>query len=396
MLHEPLPVFSLLKLPSLHFGAGSFSFLPKLVSGYGRNLMVVTGSRSFEASGRLEWLLGELRMAGIGYLHCRVQGEPSPEVIDAAVASGRKVGTDMVIAIGGGSVIDAGKAVSAMLLQDYPVERFIEGRPDFLEHDGRKVPFFAVPTTSGTGSEATNNAVISRVGADGFKRSLRHPAFVPDAAVVDPELICSASRNLTVASGMDAFTQLLEAWVSPFASPYTDLLAFHGMEYFNRSFISACSDGAADSAVRADVAYAAFLSGVVLGNAGLGIVHGFASSVGGAFDIPHGMLCATLLAEATRENIVQLQHSESGYSTLRKYAAAGGLLNGIPNVGVAEGCGMLVERLEEWQDALDIPLLGVYGIGVEHVESIASVTRSKSNPVDLQPDCLKKILLARI
>jgi len=358
--------------------------------------MIVTGSRSFEASGRLEWLFGELRMAGIGYHHCRVQGEPSPELIDAAVASGRMVGVDMVIAIGGGSVIDAGKAVSAMLLQDYPVERFIEGRPGFLEHDGRKVPFFAVPTTSGTGSEATNNAVISRVGADGFKRSLRHPAFVPDVAVVDPELICSAPRNLTVASGMDAFTQLLEAWVSPFASPYTDMLAFHGMEYFNRSFIRACSDGAEDSAVRADIAYAAFLSGVVLGNAGLGIVHGFASSVGGAFDIPHGVLCATLLAEATRENILQLQHSGSGNSILRKYAAAGGLLNGTPDVGVAEGCGMLVEKLEEWQDALDVPLLGVYGIGVEDVDTIASVTKSKSNPVDLQPDCLKKILLARI
>lgn len=396
MSSEPLPLFSLLKLPLLHFGAGSFSFLPKLVSGYGRYLMIVTGSRSFEASGRLEWLFGELRMAGIGYHHCRVQGEPSPELIDAAVASGRMVGVDMVIAIGGGSVIDTGKAVSAMLLQDYPVERFIEGRPGFLEHDGRKVPFFAVPTTSGTGSEATNNAVISRVGADGFKRSLRHPAFVPDVAVVDPELICSAPRNLTVASGMDAFTQLLEAWVSPFASPYTDLLAFHGMEYFNRSFISACSDGAKDSAVRADIAYAAFLSGVVLGNAGLGIVHGFASSVGGAFNIPHGVLCATLLAEATRENILQLQHSGSGNSILRKYAAAGGLLNGTPDVGVAEGCGMLVEKLEEWQDALDVPLLGVYGIGVEDVDTIASVTRSKSNPVDLQPDCLKKILLARI
>jgi len=356
--------------------------------------MIVTGSRSFEGSGRLERLFAELRRASSGYLHTRVHTEPSPELIDAAVESGRKAGTDSVIAIGGGSVIDAGKAVSAMLLQRYPVERFIEGRPGFLEHDGRKVPFIAVPTTSGTGSEATSNAVISRVGAGGFKRSLRHPAFVPDVAVVDPVLICSSPRPLTAASGMDAFTQLLEAWVSPFASPYTDLLAFHGLEYFSRSFLRACSDGAGDPAVRGDIAYAAFLSGVVLGSAGLGIVHGFASSVGAAFDIPHGVLCAALLGEATRENILQLQRSGTGRPALRKYAAVGRLLTGRADADTEEGCLLLVRELEEWRNRLDIPRLGAYGFGEGDAERLAGVTRSKSNPVGLEPDSLKKILLA--
>lgn len=358
--------------------------------------MIVTGSRSLEASGRLEQLFSGLRQSVSGYLHTRVQGEPSPELIDAAVESGRKAGTDSVIAIGGGSVIDAGKAISAMLLQRYPVERFIEGRPGFLEHDGRKVPFLAVPTTSGTGSEATNNAVISRVGADGFKRSLRHPAFVPDVAIVDPELICRAPRHLTAASGMDAFTQLLEAWVSPFASPYTDSLAFSGMEYFSRSFLNACSDGAGDPAVRGDIAYAAFLSGVVLASAGLGIVHGFASSIGGAFDIPHGVLCARLLSEATRENILQLQLSGSGSKALRKYAAAGRLLTGRADAGTEEGCRLLVQELEVWQCRLEIPRLGAYGIAPGDVDRLAGATRSKSNPLELGPESLKKILLASL
>lgn len=396
MSPEPIPVFSLLRLPALHFGAGSFSFLPKLASGFGRNPMIVTGSRSLEASGRFEQLFSGLRQSVSGYLHTRVQGEPSPELIDAAVESGRKAGTDSVITIGGGSVIDAGKAISAMLLQRYPVERFIEGRPGFLEHDGRKVPFLAVPTTSGTGSEATNNAVISRVGADGFKRSLRHPAFVPDVAIVDPELICRAPRHLTAASGMDAFTQLLEAWVSPFASPYTESLAFSGMEYFSRSFLNACSDGAGDPAVRGDIAYAAFLSGVVLASAGLGIVHGFASSIGGAFDIPHGVLCARLLSEATRENILQLQLSGSGSKALRKYAAAGRLLTGRADAGTEEGCRLLVQELEVWQCRLEIPRLGAYGIAPGDVDRLAGATRSKSNPVELGPESLKKILLASL
>ncbi|MEE9905897.1 MAG: iron-containing alcohol dehydrogenase [Chlorobium sp.] len=396
MSPECLSSFSLLKLPALHFGAGSFSHLPEHVRLSGRCPMVVTGSRSFEASGRLSWLLHSLGRVTFAYLHRRVEGEPSPEMIDEAVAAGRSAGCDSVIAVGGGSVIDAGKAVSAMLLQKHPVERYIEGRDDFLEHDGRKVPFIAVPTTSGTGSEATNNSVISRVGSDGFKRSLRHPAFVPDVAVIDPELLCTAPRALTVASGMDAFTQLIEAWVSPFASPFTDLLAFSGMEYFIRSFLRACRDGADDHAVRGDVAYAAFLSGVALCNAGLGIVHGFASSIGGAFDIPHGVLCATLLADATKENILQLRLSGSGQRALSKYAAVGRLLSQQPELSDVCACDMLVETLAHWQQDLNVPRLGNYGIGMEHITHLAAVTRSKSNPVELDPDSLRKILFARL
>jgi len=393
---EFLGSFSLHKLPELHFGSGSFSLLPEIACRFGYRPMVVTGSRSFEASGRLGWLLERLRTGSADCLHSRVKGEPSPEMIDDAAAAGRRAGCDMVIAVGGGSVIDAGKAVSAMILQEHPVERYIEGRKDFIGHDGRKVPFIAVPTTSGTGSEATNNSVISRVGPDGFKRSLRHPAFVPDVAVIDPELICTAPKALTVASGMDALTQLIEAWVSPFASSFTDLLAFSGLEYFCRSFLRVCSDGADDSTVRGEVAYASFLSGIVLCNAGLGIVHGFASSIGGTFDIPHGVLCATLLAEVTRENILQLRLFGCGQRALSKYAAVGRLLSQRPELSDAGACDMLVETLAHWQHELDVPRLGNFGIGMEHIAHLAAITRSKSNPIELNPESLRKILVARL
>jgi alcohol dehydrogenase class IV len=396
VLSDALPLFLLLSTPAIHFGAGMFDRLVDFSLPYGRNALLVTGRGSLQRQGYLHSLYNSFSKAGIQYAHIIVDHEPSPELIDHAVSCYRDLSIDVVLAVGGGSVIDAGKAIAAMLPSGDAVERYIEGLPGAVPHNGRKVPFIAVPTTSGTGSEVTNNAVISRTGKNGFKRSLRHSSFVPDVAVVDPLLMCSASRELTAASGMDACTQLLEAYVSPFATPYTDLLAFQGLEYFARSFLSACSDGADDSAVRADMAYAALLSGVVLSNAGLGIVHGFASSVGGEYDIPHGMLCATLLAEATRTNIRELRASRNEYPALKKYAQAGQLFSGRDATDCSEGCNMLIEKLEEWQQQLAIPKLSAYGIGIFDTERLASRTRSKSNPVDLTLQSMQAILAARV
>lgn len=265
-----------------------------------------------------------------------------------------------------------------------------------MQHDGRKVPFIAVPTTSGTGSEVTNNAVISRVGRNGFKRSLRHAAFVPDIALVDPELMVTVSPELTAASGMDACTQLLEAYTSPFATPYTDALACSGLEHFSRSFLSACTVCSGDSAVRGDVAYAALMSGIALANAGLGIVHGFASSVGGLIDIPHGTLCATLLAEATRENVAQLRAIDGSHPALQKYAKAGVILSGVAAKDVPAGCERLVETLEEWQESLSFPRLRSYGLNLEDLDGIVTATRSKSNAVVLDHAAMKRILSKRL
>lgn len=395
---EPFARFSLHRIPELHFGTGSLDRLPSLLAAFGRQPMIVTGGRSFAASGRLDPLLAMLERASFACRHVCVEGEPSPELVDAVTALGRESGTDVVVAIGGGSVIDTGKAVSAMLLQEYPVERFIEGCSDFLWHDGRKVPFLAVPTTSGTGSEATSNAVLSRIGKEGFKRSLRHRTFVPEVALIDPELLCSPPKSLTVASGMDAVTQLLESYVSPSASPFTDVLALQGLRCFSRSFPAACSTGSSDPAVRADLAYAAFLSGITLCNAGLGIVHGLASSLGGRYDIPHGVLCATLLAEATEENIRQLRRSSSGSAALalRKYADAGRLLSGRSCADDKQGCSLLVATLREWSRTFDVPTLGAYGVLPEAVSGIVSVTRSKNNPVDLDAASIERILFKRL
>ncbi len=390
------PSFTILPLPEIHFGAGHFSRLATLAKPFGSTILVVTGRRALEHSGHSAALFDALHRAALKTFHLVVEREPSPELIDRALLLYRPLSVDLVVAVGGGSVLDAGKAVSAMLLQEGSVERFIEGREGFRVHDGRKVPFIAVPTTSGTGSEVTNNAVISRVGQEGYKRSLRHTAFVPNIALIDPELMVTVSAELTAASGMDACTQLLEAYTSPFASPYSDALALSGLERFSRSFLPACSDRAKESGVRGDIAYAALMSGIALANAGLGIVHGFASSVGGLIDIAHGTLCATLLATATRENIRQLRSIDPTHPTLQKYAKAGSILSGCAAVDVYGGCEGLLERLEAWQERLHFPRLGEYGLLSEDLDALVTTTRSKSNAVQLDHAAMKRILSSRL
>ncbi|MBN1929173.1 MAG: iron-containing alcohol dehydrogenase [Chlorobiaceae bacterium] len=396
MSSEHIYDFSILPLPRIHFGAGKLSQLTPSVLAYGRNLLLVTGRNTLQRSGAASGLPEELRRNGIEAVRLEVTGEPSPGLIDRAVELGRQRPFDAVAAVGGGSVLDAGKAISAMLPQREPVERFIEGRPGALPHDGRKTPFIAVPTTSGTGSEVTNNSVISRVGPGGFKRSLRHPAFVPDVAIIDPELMLTLPRQVTVSTGMDALTQLLESYLSPFASAYTDALCCSGLEHFSCSFEAACGEGAGSVAVRAGMAYAALMSGIALANAGLGIVHGFASSVGGLFDIPHGTLCATLLAEATRENIRQLRASDDGAAGLTKFANAAGILTGESFGSEAEACARLVAKLEAWQEQFAFPRLGEFGLGEEAFEEIIAATRSKSNATPLDAAAMRRILAARV
>ena len=184
--------------------------------------------------------------------------------------------------------MDAGKSISAMLTKTESIKEYLEGIGT-KKHDGKKMPFVAVPTTSGTGSEATKNAVISEIGGRGFKKSLRHDNFVPDSVVIDPRLMISCPQNVTAASGMDVFSQLIEGYLSTNSSPMTDALALSGLRYIKEGLLKSYETGD-DIDARGKVAYASYLSGVVLANAGLGTVHGFASPIGGYFDIPHGVV----------------------------------------------------------------------------------------------------------
>ena len=288
--------------------------------------------------------------------------------------------------------------LSAMIPLDEPVHDYLEGVGTGKEHPGTKVPFIAVPTTAGTGSEATKNAVLSRPGRGGFKKSMRHDSFIPDVALVDPVLTLTCPPEVSAACGLDAFTQLLESFVSTRAGPVTDALALSGMERACRGLVPSVLEGASNLEARAHMAYASLLSGITLANAGLGTVHGFASEIGGLFDAPHGVICGTLLAPVTRLTIVRLRENrtEENLRRLEKYAAAGALLGGAEAKGIDDACNRLVERIDEWTETLKIARLARLGVTEADLPVIAASTGNKNNPVDFDRDDLVRILRERL
>ncbi|MBN3035284.1 MAG: iron-containing alcohol dehydrogenase [Bacteroidales bacterium] len=387
--------FHLAPFPELHFGEGCFSKTAQIVAGLGRNVLVVTGKKFLKEAGHLNRLIAAFRELQVRQEILSVGGEPSPELIDQAVEAVRQYGTEVVVAVGGGSVLDAGKAISAMAGRGESVLGYLEGIGSHV-HDGRKLPFVAIPTTSGTGSEATKNAVLSRRGLKGFKRSLRHDRLVPDVAIVDPGLTLTLPPEVTAACGMDAFTQLLESYVSDRATPLTDALAFEGLRHVRDSLIPAFQNGRNDIRARSGMSLAAFLSGVTLANAGLGLVHGFASSLGGRFDIPHGVVCGTLMGVTTRMNIEWLAANDPSHPALGKYARVGNLFSGNPEHDIVSSARFLGRIIEEWTFSLGIPRLSRFGIRKEELPQIARETDMKNNPVKPTIEVLCNIMEERL
>lgn len=388
--------FVFARMPEIHFGVGAFARLPQLIRQKGRRILLVTGSSSFRQSVHYERLLRALGENEITVFQAAVSGEPSPAFVDQTVERYRSEALDWVVSIGGGSAVDAGKAISAMLPQPDSVVAYLEC-VDTKKHDGRKVPFMAVPTSSGTGAEATKNAVLSDIGRAGYKSSLRHDQFVPDVAVVDPELTLSCPPDVTAACGLDALTQLLESYVSTKASPMTDALALSGLEHVAAGFLSAVENGASDIEARSHMAYAALLSGVTLANAGLGIVHGYAAPLGGFHPVPHGVVCGTLVGEATRMTIDALfTDPEKNQVALNKYAKAGATLARRHPVSLTHDCELLVHTLNDWIDRTRIPRLAQFGIEEGDFAAILDKTNGKNSPATLNREQMAAILRARL
>ena len=394
-----IPTFNFARIPHIIFGPGKLANLYSLILQYGKSVLIVVGASSLKKSGKLdeiEMTLGDKR---IDYHIIEVKGEPSPSMVDEAVQIYRNKNIDLVVGIGGGSVTDAGKAISAMIPKVDSIKNYLEGVGTKI-HDGMKIPYIAIPTTSGTGSEATKNAVISEIGQEGFKKSLRHDNLIPDVAIIDPELMKSCPPSVTAACGMDAFTQLLESYVSSKANPITDALAFSGMKYMKDALIPACSHKSSDINIRSSMAYGSLISGMTLANAGLGIVHGLASPIGANFTIPHGVVCGTILAEATKMNIKILKKigSENKIS-LKKYADIGVLLSNEPlNTGnkLSENLSILIKTLENWTYVLKLDKLSKYGISYNDIKNIVEKTGLKNNPVNLSKKNMIEILENRL
>ena len=387
--------FSFTAMPRLRFGAGCLAELGAHAGGLGRSVLLVTGGESFRRSGHFDRVVADLASSDLRVRHCQVAGEPSPDVVDDAVATFSGDPPQVVVAAGGGSVLDAGKAIAAMLAEGGSVLDVLEGVGD-RPPSGRSLPLIAVPTTSGTGSEATKNAVISRVGQGGFKKSLRHDNYIPRLAIVDPLLCTSAPRDVTATCGMDALSQLIESFVSTRASPLTDALAVDGLGHLLPALPEVVGRAAGDPDRRGAVAYGAFLSGVTLAHAGLGVVHGLAGPMGGLIAIPHGVACANLLPGAMAVTIDNLHHADdaSGRPAIAKFARLGRLLGG-QYAEPLDCCRHLVATLNDWIDRFDIPRLGRFGLTPHHIDQLVAMAANKNNPVPLTADQIRRLMTDR-
>lgn len=397
---NPFAAFQVARLPEIRFGDGTLEQLPGILGRFGRRVLLVTGRASLQSTPHWARLLDGLAAAGLEWRQVVIEDEPSPETVDDAVAQHREAGIDVVAGVGGGSVLDAAKAIAGLLRTGTTVLDHLEGVGRGLPYPGPAVPFVAAPTTAGTGSEATKNAVLSRRGPQGFKKSFRDDRLVAEVAVVDPRLLASCPRPLIAANGMDAFTQLLESYVSLRASPFTDALAGSGMQAFRDGFWPAWNgdDPGADEGYRR-LAYASLCSGITLAQCGLGSVHGLASPLGAYFPIPHGVVCGTLVAAATRVNIAALRARAPESPALRKYAEAGVLLSGRMYSSEDAAQDALVALLDEWTGRLELPRLGAFGMKASDVDRVVANCRGGSmqtNPLVLGDDELAALLEARL
>ena len=368
------------------FGAGAVREVAPAAAAFGRRALVVTGASVERAAP----VIGDLERAGVTCLPFAVSGEPTLQLIRDGSAYARRERCELVVAMGGGSALDAGKALAALLTND--------GDPlDYLEVIGRgqplaqaAAPCIAIPTTAGTGSEVTRNAVLGS-SEHRVKASLRSAGMLPRVAVVDPELTLGLSRPLTASTGLDALTQLIEPYVSARANPMTDQFCVEGMRRAAAALPRAWKDGA-DREARESMAWAALLGGLALANAGLGAVHGFAAPLGGMFAAPHGALCAAVLPHAMAVNVQALCGRAPESVALRRYDEVARLMTGKPQASARDGVRWVADLCRE----LEIPPLRSYGVPEQHfpelIEAARKTSSMKGNPIALTDSELTEIV----
>ena len=391
--------FSIARLPRIEFGAGSFNKLPEIIAGYGSSILMVTGGKSFRTSEKWHHLVDELNERGIIWEHCTVAEEPSPTLIDEIVQAFADYSFEVVVGIGGGSALDAAKAIAGLLKVQRSVMDYLEGVGPELRYEGPTVPFIAVPTTAGTGSEATKNAVLSVQGEHGFKKSFRHEMLVAEYAVVDPDLLSTCPPSVIAANGMDALTQLIESYVSLNANVFTDALAISGMRAARDGLLPLFKQSGQSNEGREKMAYAALISGITLAQVGLGSVHGLASPLGAFYPIPHGVVCGTLVASATEVNIKSMLERDGENRALDKYARVAEILCEKRIRDHQDAWDQLVTLLRDWIQQLQLPRLSYYGLKQEGLDKVVANSRGssmKTNPIVLSDEEIKSVLLDRL
>jgi len=372
-------------LPTVIYqGIGCFEQLGKVAASHGRKALLACGRHALRRAGILPRALELLSAAGVGCaLYDQVEGEPTLPMVSQGIALARDQGCDLAIGLGGGSAMDVAKAVAGLLpLAGSPAE-YLAGRK--VERPG--LPFIAVPTTAGTGAEATKNAVLIDP-QQGVKTSIRHDSWFARAALVDPALTLHAPRAVTAAAGGDALCQAIETYVSIGASPITDALCEDALRRIGRSLVRVCEDGS-DLVARADMLYGSLMGGMALANARLGAVHGMAHPLGFRYNIPHGVICALLLPHVMAYNLP--------YATA-KYARIAEIL-GVNTSGMAaeQAAEAAVQAVAEINRRIGIPAT-LRGFGVPREDWPAIIAESlpsgslKANPRPMQAEDVQAVL----
>lgn len=366
------------------FGKGSAKKLAEQVKYAGKHPLFLLGPQKVGAN-----LIDSLTQID-GAEVVVVPGEPTLPFLLETIAFAKAKKCDFVVSIGGGSVIDSGKALSALLVNPGDIMDYLEVVGKALPLKQKGVPFFALPTTAGTGAEVTRNAVID-VPEKSVKVSLRSPYLYPDLAMIDPELTYSVPPTVTASTGMDAFTQVLEPYVSIKANFMTDVFCREGLTRIGRSLVKAYQNGA-DEAAREDMAWGSLLGGLSLANAGLGAVHGFAGPIGGMFHAPHGAICAALLAPVTEMNIKVLKEKHPQHPAINRYREISKWITG-KDQGDEK---LLVDTLREVTRQLNILPLSAYDIDAKDIPLIVEKSQvassMKGNPIVLDKEALAEII----
>ncbi|MCD6285808.1 MAG: iron-containing alcohol dehydrogenase [Anaerolineae bacterium] len=368
------------------FGPGTAGEVGALAKAFGTRALMVTGKERERAG----LIFGSLAAAGIGTVPFEVSHEPTTHIVQAGAERAREAGCDLVVGCGGGSVIDAGKAIAALLTNG--------GEPlDYLEVIGRgepitkrSAPHIAVPTTAGTGAEVTRNAVLVSP-EHRVKVSLRSPLILPHVAVVDPHLTHSMPPAVTASTGLDALTQVLEPYVSGLANPLTDTVCREGLMRASRSLRRAFENGT-DAGARLDMSLASLFGGLALANAKLGAVHGFAGVLGGMYGAPHGVICGRLLPFVTEVNVRALQARDRDNPALARYDEIARIVTGKAWAEADDG----IAWIQALGNALQVPGLAAYGLASADfpviVEKTSRSSSMRGNPIKLTVEEMTEIL----
>ena len=368
------------------FGAGNLNQVGKIASVFGNRAFILAGSGSVPLDG-LWRSLSAMSVSGEVF---RVEGEPDVLLVNAGLELAKQRKCELVIGFGGGAVLDTAKVISAMLNNPGELIDYLEVIGAGKKITNQPLPMIAIPTTAGTGTEVTRNAVI-KSNEHQVKVSMRSPMMIPRSAIIDPELTYSMPPSVTASTGMDALTQVIEPYVSNRANPMTDIIAQDGIKRGARSLLRVYEDGK-DQCARKDLALTSLFGGLALANAGLGAVHGFAGVLGGMYDAPHGEICANLLPFVMKYNVQVLSAQESSAGVTSRYQNIARWVTGDPQATIEAGVAWIADLAE----SLGIP--GLHSVGIEKEDFDQIIEKSKvsssmkNNPVKLDDDILRAIL----